>query len=76
MSTLASRSWCSWQHGNRSPLADPKMRGMISGLALDDHLTDLAAKFNVTLEVGILGYTGDNADIRPSRSRRDTSWTR
>ena len=39
-------------HGNRSPLADPKMRGMISGLALDDHLTDLAAKFNVTLEVG------------------------
>jgi len=40
--------------GNRSPLADPKMRGMISGLALDDHLTDLAAKFNVTLEVSLL----------------------
>lgn len=37
--------------GNRSPLADNKMRGMITGLALDDHLTDLAAKFNVTLEV-------------------------
>lgn len=37
--------------GNRSPLADPKMRGMMSGLTLDDHLTDLAAKFNVTLEV-------------------------
>lgn len=38
------------QHGNRSPLADPKMRGMISGLALDATLNDLAAKFNVTLE--------------------------
>ena len=37
--------------GNRSPLADPRMKGMITGLALDDHLTDLAAKFNVTLEV-------------------------
>ncbi|KAL1411710.1 hypothetical protein Q8F55_002676 [Vanrija albida] len=37
-------------HGNRSPLADPKMRGMISGLALDATINDLAAKFNVTLE--------------------------
>jgi ribulose kinase len=43
------------QHGNRSPLADPKMRGMIMGLTLDDGISDLAAKFNVTLEVGSLG---------------------
>jgi hypothetical protein len=28
------------------------MRGMIVGIALDDSLNDLAAKFNVTLEVG------------------------
>ncbi|WVQ83318.1 hypothetical protein IAT38_005457 [Cryptococcus sp. DSM 104549] len=37
-------------HGNRSPLADPRMKGMITGLTLDDSLSDLAAKFNVTLE--------------------------
>ncbi|WVN89443.1 uncharacterized protein L203_104666 [Cryptococcus depauperatus CBS 7841] len=37
-------------HGNRSPLADPRMKGMITGLTLDDSLNDLAAKFNVTLE--------------------------
>ena len=38
-------------HGNRSPLADPKMRGMFTGLELSDSLNDLARKFNVTLEV-------------------------
>ena len=37
--------------GNRSPLADPRMKGMITGLALDDGLNDLARKFHVTLEV-------------------------
>ncbi|WRT64772.1 uncharacterized protein IL334_001706 [Kwoniella shivajii] len=36
--------------GNRSPLADPRMKGSIVGLTLDDSLNDLAAKFNVTLE--------------------------
>ncbi|KAK4688037.1 D-ribulokinase, partial [Tremellales sp. Uapishka_1] len=30
--------------------AYPKMKGMITGLTLDDGLSDLAAKFNVTLE--------------------------
>jgi len=37
-------------HGNRSPIADPRMRGMFTGLALDDGLGDLARKFNLTLE--------------------------
>lgn len=37
-------------HGNRSPLADSRMKGMITGLTLDDSVNDLARKFNVTLE--------------------------
>ncbi|KAG8711493.1 hypothetical protein FRC08_015818 [Ceratobasidium sp. 394] len=37
-------------HGNRSPLADPQMYGSIVGLKLDSGLSDLALKFNVTLE--------------------------
>jgi hypothetical protein len=36
--------------GNRSPLADSRMRGSFVGLALDSSLADLALKFNVTLE--------------------------
>ncbi|KAN0066377.1 hypothetical protein ACQY0O_000471 [Thecaphora frezii] len=37
-------------HGNRSPLADSTMRGMICGLKLDRSLTDLCLRYYATLE--------------------------
>ncbi|TFK74375.1 Pentulose kinase [Pluteus cervinus] len=37
-------------HGNRSPIADPRMRGSITGLEINDTLTDLARKYHATLE--------------------------
>ncbi|KAH8918811.1 Pentulose kinase [Atractiella rhizophila] len=37
-------------HGNRSPLADPSMRGMLIGISLDKGLSDLALRYFATCE--------------------------
>ncbi|KAG1791840.1 uncharacterized protein HD556DRAFT_1444914 [Suillus plorans] len=37
-------------HGNRSPIADPRMRGSIVGLELESSIADLARKYYLTLE--------------------------
>lgn len=37
-------------HGNRSPLADPTLRGMIIGVSLDHSIDDLATRYLATLQ--------------------------
>ncbi|RDB19579.1 hypothetical protein Hypma_013378, partial [Hypsizygus marmoreus] len=37
-------------HGNRSPIADPRMRGSLTGLTLDTSLPALALQYSLTLE--------------------------
>ncbi|KAF7331710.1 hypothetical protein MKEN_00050800 [Mycena kentingensis (nom. inval.)] len=37
-------------HGNRSPLADPRMRGALSGLVLSSSLSDLAQRYYLALQ--------------------------
>ncbi|KAI9310232.1 hypothetical protein BX666DRAFT_2010132 [Dichotomocladium elegans] len=37
-------------HGNRSPLADPTLRGMIIGVSLDRSIDDLATRYLATLQ--------------------------
>jgi ribulose kinase len=37
-------------HGNRSPIADPTLRGVLIGLALDRTVNDLALKYLATCE--------------------------
>ena len=41
-------------HGNRSPLADPSLKGAVVGLSLDTDTASLATMYLATLQVG--GY--------------------
>lgn len=42
-------------HGNRCPLADPNLKGMVSGLTMDKSMDDLAVKFLATLQAVAYG---------------------
>lgn len=42
-------------HGNRSPRADPSLRGMVSGLKLSDSLDQLALLYLATIQAVALG---------------------
>jgi FGGY-family pentulose kinase len=42
-------------HGNRSPRADPRLRGMVSGLKLTDSLDSLALVYLATIQAIALG---------------------
>lgn len=43
-------------HGNRSPLADPNMRGMITGLTINGSEENLALLYLATLQALSVNY--------------------
>ena len=53
-------------HGNRSPLADPSLKGAVVGLSLNTDTASLATIYLATLQVG--GYYQGGYDGRGQRS--------
>jgi FGGY-family pentulose kinase len=62
-------------HGNRSPRADPTLRGTVSGLSLSDDLDDLAMTYLATIQ-GIAHGTRHIVDMMNAQGYRiDTIFT-
>jgi len=59
-------------HGNRSPIADPRMRGSIVGLTIDSSLTSLALSYSSTL-LAIALQTRHIIDTMNSKGHHITS---
>lgn len=59
-------------HGNRSPRADPSLRGMISGLKLSDSVDQLALIYLATVQAIALGTRHIIASMNAAGYRIDT----
>ncbi len=59
-------------HGNRSPRADPTLRGMVSGLKLSDSLDQLALLYLATIQAIALGTRHILAAMNAEGYRIDT----